>query len=284
MCAGAGRKSRFRRQVPEGSGRFRCVLVWVPEAGSGRFRKVPVCAGVGSGGRFRKVPVCAGGVGSGGKFRKVPEGSGVWWCRLGGRFRKVLEGSGVCWCRLRRQVPEAGSGVCWWCRFRRQVPDGSGGFRCLLVYVPEAGSGRFWRVPVCAGRGSGGRFRTVPEGSGVCWCRFRRQVPKDIAWQHHCFQMSLHCLVRLESWEGSVVEAGSGRFRRLRKASGRFRRVPVCAGVGSGDKFRKAPEGSGAEQECAHVVKHGKRLPLLGIPPKLIVFFHHFEFWRAKPD
>ena len=26
-----------------------------------------------------------------------------------------------------------------------------------------------------------------------------------------------------------------------------------------------------AEQECAHVVKHGKRLLLLGIPPKLIL-------------
>ena len=27
-----------------------------------------------------------------------------------------------------------------------------------------------------------------------------------------------------------------------------------------------------AEQECAHVVKHGIRLLLLGIPPKLILF------------
>ena len=117
-----------QKQVPEaGSGRFRCVLVWLPETGSGsggrfrkvpegsgRFRKVPVCAGVGSGGRFRKVPVCAGGVGFGGKFRKVPEGSGVCWCR-----------------------------------FRRQVPEGSGGFRCVLVQVPEPGSGRLWGVPVC---------------------------------------------------------------------------------------------------------------------------------------
>ena len=33
-------------------------------------------------------------------------------------------------------------------------------------------------VPVrVAGAGSGGRFRRVPESSGVCWCRFRRQVP-----------------------------------------------------------------------------------------------------------
>ena len=43
--------------------------------------------------------------------------------------------------------------------------------------VPEEGSGRFWRVPVCAGAGSGsipvcagagsgGRFRRVPKGAG----------------------------------------------------------------------------------------------------------------------
>ena len=34
--------------------------------------------------------------------------------------------------------------------------------------VPEEGSRRFLRVPVRAGVGSGGGFRTVPEGSGVC--------------------------------------------------------------------------------------------------------------------
>ena len=48
-------------------------------------------------------------------------------------------------------------------------------------------AGRFRRVPVCGGVGSGGRFRkvpegsgrcVVPEGSGVCWCRFGRQVPE----------------------------------------------------------------------------------------------------------
>ena len=31
-----------------------------------------------------------------------------------------------------------------------------------------------------------------------------------------------------------------------------------------------------AEQECAHVVKHGKRLLLLGIPPKLMAFIAVF--------
>ena len=56
---------------------------------------------------------------------------------------------------------------------------------------------------MCAGVGSGGRFRKVPESSGVCWCRFRRQVPE-----------------------------GSAEFRRV-------------AGVGSGGRFRKVPESSG---------------------------------------
>ena len=50
---------------------------------------------------------------------------------------------------------------------------------------------------MCAGVGSGGRFRKVPDGSVVCWCRFRRQLP-----------------------EGSE---GSGEFQCF----GRFRRVPV---------------------------------------------------------
>ena len=105
MCAGAGRRSRFRREVPEGSG------------GSGEFRRVAESSGEfwrwcrfrkqvpeGSGG-FRQVPVCAG-VGSGGKFRKVPEGSGACWCRFrrvparagvgsGGRFRSVPARAGV---------------------------------------------------------------------------------------------------------------------------------------------------------------------------------------------
>ena len=71
--------------------------------------------------------------------------------------------SGVCWCGSQEQVPEEGSG-----RFRR-VP-------ACVVQVPEAGSRRFRRVQVCAGVGSGGGFRKVPEDSGVCWCRFRRQV------------------------------------------------------------------------------------------------------------
>ena len=67
--------------------------------------------------------------------------------------------------------------------------------------------------------GSGGRFRKVPESSGVKWCRFRRQGPE-----------------------------GSGEFRCKmvyvpEASSGRFRRVPVYAGVGSGGGFRKVPKG-----------------------------------------
>ena len=65
----------------------------------------------------------------------------------------------------------------------------SGVFRCgSQEQVPEAGSGRFWRVPVCAGVGSGGRFRKVPESSGVCWCRFRRQVPEGFG-EFRCVQV-----------------------------------------------------------------------------------------------
>ena len=111
---------------------------------------------------------------------------------------------------------------------------------------------------MCAGVGSGDRFRKVPVCAGV---------------------------------------GSGGRFR--------IRRVPVCAGVGSGCNFRKVSEGSGecgllscsldrsslvivfehllvmtlsawktaAEHECAHVVKHGIRLLRLGIPPKLISKF-----------
>ena len=37
-----------------------------------------------------------------------------------------------------------------------------------------------------------------------------------------------------------------GRFRKVREVcSGRFRSVPVCAGVGSGGNFRKVPESYG---------------------------------------
>ena len=55
----------------------------------------------------------------------------------------------------------------------------SGVCRCgSQEQVPEEGSGRFRKVPACAGVGSGGGFRKVPESSGVCWCRFRRRVPE----------------------------------------------------------------------------------------------------------
>ena len=120
MCAGAGRRSRFRRKVPEGSRRFRKVPAGV-EASSGRFRRVPVYAGVGSGGGFRKVPK--------GWFRKVSEGSGGFWSGrvLVYRFRRQgSEFSGGF-----RRVPKS-SGACW-CRFRRQGSEGSGEFRCGLL-------------------------------------------------------------------------------------------------------------------------------------------------------
>ena len=112
--------------------------------------------------------------------------------------------SGVCRCGSQEQVPEEGSR-----RFRR-VPVcagvGSGGrFRKVPVCAGAGSRGKFRKVLECARVGSGGGFQKVPEGSGVCWCRYRRQVP----------------------------EAGSGRFRK----------VLVCAGIGSGGNFRKVLEG-----------------------------------------
>ena len=41
-----------------------------------------------------------------------------------------------------------------------------------------------------------------------------------------------------------VPEEGSGRFRKVPEG---FRRVPACAGAGSGGKFRKVPESSGVK-------------------------------------
>ena len=100
--------------------------------------------------------------------------------------------------------------------------------------VPEEGSGRFRRVPVCAGVGSGGRFRKVLKGSGrgfrkvpesswcrflqssgVCWCTFWRQVP-----------------------EGSERVCAGGKFRKVLESSGE------CWCIGSGGRFRKVPESS----------------------------------------
>ena len=66
------------------------------------------------------------------------------------------------------------------CGLQAQVPEGSGGFRKVplrvLVQVPEAGSGGFWKVLEGSrkfrnvgggGRCKGsGRFGELPEGSG----------------------------------------------------------------------------------------------------------------------
>ena len=57
----------------------------------------------------------------------------------------------------------------------------SGVCRCgSQEQVPERGSGRFRRVPACAGVGCGGRFRGVLEGSGVCW--FSRVIVLNTFW------------------------------------------------------------------------------------------------------
>ena len=49
------------------------------------------------------------------------------------------------------------------------------------MQVPEAGSGRFRRVPVYNGVGpvvgaSSGRLQKILAGSGVCWRRLARKV------------------------------------------------------------------------------------------------------------
>ena len=115
MYVGVGSGGRLRK-VPESSGVKWCISSGskFPE-GSGRFRRVLVYAGVGSGGGgFRKVPkgwfqkVLQVGVSSRGRVRKVPEGSE--------EFRRVLV---------------EGSGEFRW--FLRQVPEISGRFRCVLV-------------------------------------------------------------------------------------------------------------------------------------------------------
>ena len=83
VCVGAGSGGRFRKVsegYTDGYGRFRCVLVQVPEASSRQFQKVLAASGVCS----RHVPE------SSGKFRRVlmqvPEGGS-------GGFRKVVGSS-----------------------------------------------------------------------------------------------------------------------------------------------------------------------------------------------
>ena len=124
--------------------------------------------------------------------------------------------SGVCQCGSQEQVPKEGSGrfrrvpVCW-CRFRRQVPKvpacagvGSGGFRCVLLWVPE---------------GCGG-FRTVPARAGLCGGKFRRQVPQAssgrfrrvpvwfVAWQpwqeQPCDYLDHLLVMALSTWAASL--------------------------------------------------------------------------------
>ena len=90
----------------------------------------------------------------------------------------------------------------------------------------------------------------------MCWCSFRRQLPEGSGGFHVGSRGNFRNVP-----EGSSV--CWCRFRRqLPEGSGGFRRVVDIVHMGK----------TIAEQECAHVVKHGKRLLLLGIPPKLIEF------------
>ena len=127
-----------------------------------------------------------------------------------------------------------------WCRFRRQVAEGSRGFQSVLCSC-----GVKFRKVVCAGVGGSGGFRCllvqeVVEGSSVCWCRFRRQVP--------------------EGPEGSGRFAeGSGEFQ-----SGRFWRVPEFRRVGTGGRVRKVPESYGVA--CCLATLTGAAMWLFGTP------------------
>ena len=71
----------------------------------------------------------------------------------GKKQMKAMRRVPACWVPEFQKVPES-SGTCW-CMLRRQAPEGSGGFRM---------------VPACAGVGTGGRVRKVPESYGVVCC------------------------------------------------------------------------------------------------------------------
>ena len=104
--------------------------------------------------------------------------------------------SGVCQCGSQEQVSEEGSGRFW------SVPACAGLGSGKFWRVPEAGSGRFQKVPARAGavpEACSGGFRQVPSGGFrgvmVCWCRFRRKVPEGAG--------GLRSRFRRQGWEGS---------------------------------------------------------------------------------
>ena len=139
----------------------------------------------------------------------------------------------------------------------------SGVCRCgSQEQVAEEGSGRFRRVPACAGVGSGGRLRKVPESSGVKWCRFRKQIPGRFR--------------KISVGSERLIPEGLGKFRRVPESSGAcwcrfqrqgsdgsggFRRVPARVGVGSGGRVQKVPESSGVVccLASSHVIVFGSR-------------------------
>ena len=111
-------------------------------------------------------------------------------------------------------------------------------------------------VPVCAGAGCTRRFRKVPGGSarfGVCWCRFRRQVPESSAKTHG----------RLWKVPACAGAGSGGRFRRRVGLEGFRNSVGGGAGakVGGSGRFRKVPEsqrpGAGSGGFCKPINKTG---------------------------
>ena len=112
-----------------------------------------------------------------------------------------------------------------------------------------------------AGVGLRGRFRKIPESSGVCWCRYRR-VPESSRRQIPEGSGEFGRTIPKHSFR--IWRVPGGRFRRqVAEGSGNFQ----CVGVGSGEfrgvvessrtcwcRFRRqGSEGSG-EFRCGFVV------------------------------
>ena len=123
-----------------------------------------------------------------------PEPSGTF-LNLSGTYtstqRNPPEPSGTCLRNLHQHKPEPSGTV-------RNLPPEP---------TPEAGSGRFRRAPVCAGAGSGGKFRKVAEGSGVCWCRFRMQLSEGSG--------GFRCVLVNRNLSPEPTPAHTGTFRNL---------------------------------------------------------------------
>ena len=120
---------------------------------------------------------------------------------------------------------------------------------------------------------SSGRFRKVPEGSGVCSCRFQRQVPEGFG---RCWRVPESSRVLAEV-AGAKVPEGLGRFRKVPEGSGESRarrmfwRVLLAYEQNNAPMCRFETEKTNAHDTAMYA------LLLLGIPLKLICFFRLFS-------